>query len=74
MWPHLWAWLAGQVWPNIFASGVCVAIGYFWSIRPHMKRQSLHREQVSLHHKRVEDRLEDLYRKINSQEDDAPDR
>lgn len=63
MWGQLWAWLTGQVWPNIFASGVCFVIGYFWKVRPHIKAQKAHREAEIVHRAHMRRQIEQLHAK-----------
>lgn len=69
MWTDLGGWLYGDVWPNIFASGVCVIIGsvtgWFWKIKPHLKAQRLHREAEAAHREQVTTQLAELHQAVN---------
>lgn len=52
-------WFVDNVWPNLFASAVCVAIAWFWKVEPHLKKIHKHNEYMRL-------RTEQLHKELRN--------
>lgn len=56
----LFAWLWTAVAPNLVASGIAFAAAWTWKIRPHVRAQREHREDVAAWIVGLHDRLDDI--------------
>jgi hypothetical protein len=61
-WADWFGWPGGQIWPNVLASGVCLAVGLpltLWRHRKRLARQFAARvsEELAEHHVRVSEHI-----------------
>lgn len=59
-------WLYANVTGNLVASAICFIAAWFWKIRPHLRRQRLHREDMAVQIADLHAKHDALHEKIRS--------
>lgn len=58
-------WLWFNTAGNLVASLICVVVGYFWKIRPHLRRQAEHRQAAEDRHEQIEGWLAGIHERFD---------